>query len=132
MFLLRRAPRDLSPHAVPFVRHPWMLSLAASLVMIAMFEAGPLAPSITARAEWMRPVLRLIFYGTAAMGCAGLLSYLGRAARPLYDGIATMVVNQQAPIVQFTSTARCVLVLAGRYSENPVARPCLSHTLYAG
>jgi len=88
--LLRSAPRDLSPHAVPFVRRPWMLSLAALLVMIAMFEAGPLAPSITARAEWMRPVLRLVFYGSTAMGCAGVLAYVGQGLRPLYAGIATM------------------------------------------
>lgn len=88
--LLRSAPRDLAPEAVPFVSRPWALCLAAALIMLAVFEAGPLAPSITARAEWMRPVLRLAFYGTTAMGCAGLLAYVGRGARPIYAGLATM------------------------------------------
>lgn len=88
--LLRSAPRDLGPHAVPFVSRPWTLSFVAALIMLAVFEAGPLAPSITARAEWMRPLLRLAFYGTTAMGCAGLLAYVGRAARPIYDGLSTM------------------------------------------
>lgn len=88
--LLRAAPRDLAPTELPFVKRPWVVALAALLVVVALFEAGPIATSITARAEWARPSLRLAFYGTAAIGSAALLSYLGGLARPLYDGLATM------------------------------------------
>ncbi|MFO0710271.1 MAG: heparan-alpha-glucosaminide N-acetyltransferase domain-containing protein [Sandaracinus sp.] len=88
--ILRAAPRDLAAFEVPFVRRPWLLTLACAAVLVAVFEAGPIAPSITAWAEWMRPVLRLVFYGTAAIGSAGVLSLVGRHARPLYDAIATM------------------------------------------
>jgi hypothetical protein len=88
--VLRSAPRDLTPTDLPFTRRPWLVVLVALGLVWAVFEAGPLAPSITARAEWMRPVLRLVFYGTAAIGCAALLSYVGRAVRPIYDGLAVM------------------------------------------
>lgn len=87
---LRWAPRDLAPTELPFTKRPWLVALAALVVVVAVFEAGPLAPLVTARAEWMRPVLRLTFYGTAAIGSGAVLSYVGRHLRPLYDGLSVM------------------------------------------
>lgn len=86
--LLRSAPRELGPLALPFARRPWVVALVALGVVAATFEAGPIATSITARAEWARPVLRLIFYGTAAMASAAALVHV--RARALCDGLAVM------------------------------------------
>jgi uncharacterized membrane protein len=88
--LLRRAPPTLGRDEVPFVRRPVVLVAATLAVMALVFEGGPVAPLVTERAEWARPVLRLAFYGSAALGAAGALSYVGRGARPLYEALATL------------------------------------------
>jgi uncharacterized membrane protein len=88
--LLRASPRTLGPHEVPFVRRPALLALAALAVVTVTYEGGGLGQVIAARADWMRPVLRLAFYGTSAMGCAGALAYLGRAAPTLYEALLVM------------------------------------------
>lgn len=88
--LLRAAPRGRAVTELPLSGRPWLIALVALVVVVASFEAGPIAPSITARAEWMRPVLRLAFYGTAAIGSAAMLSYAGRAMPRLYDALSVM------------------------------------------
>ncbi len=88
--LLRTAPRTLSIDALPLVKRPLLLLALALAVVFVVYEGGWIGPVITARAEWLRSVLRLVFYGTSAIAAAAMLSYLGRLARPLYDGISTM------------------------------------------
>ncbi|GAB4199149.1 MAG: hypothetical protein OHK0013_09050 [Sandaracinaceae bacterium] len=88
--LLRASPRELGPHDIPFVKRPFELVLATLVVACLVFEGGWVGPAITARAEWMRPVLRLTFYGTTAMGCAGVLAYAGRLVPSAYEALVVM------------------------------------------
>lgn len=88
--LLRSAARTTQPFEVPLVRRTWLLVMAAALVLCVCVEAGAIGRWITVQHDGARPYMRLLAYGAATLGGAGLVSLLGRASPRLYEALTTM------------------------------------------
>jgi uncharacterized membrane protein len=88
--MLRASPREVALTDVPFTSRPWLLGAIATLVAIALWEGGAIAVAITTHSESLRSTVRLAFYASALLGCAGWLGTIGPRVRPLHDGLSFM------------------------------------------
>lgn len=88
--LFRSAKKDLGETELPLVTRIWVPVVVALCVACVVYEGGFVAPLILGRFESLRALLRLMFYGSLAVGLSALLAWIGPKSKAFYNALRAM------------------------------------------